>query len=97
MNTENVHINILFSLQILKIRAGVEGIEIEEEALQHLATLGAESTLRYAVQLLNPASQLAKAYHNSAINMTILKEVSELFSDAKQSSKILTNDNGYME
>ncbi|KAI2807407.1 hypothetical protein RDWZM_004970 [Blomia tropicalis] len=83
--------------QILKIRAGVEGIEIEEEALQHLATLGAESTLRYAVQLLNPASQLAKAYHNSAINMTILKEVSELFSDAKQSSKILTNDNGYME
>jgi len=75
--------------QILKIRAQTEGISIEDEALLQLSETGTNTTLRYAVQLLSPANQLAKVYQNPIIDVKILKEVSELFLDSKQSSKIL--------
>jgi len=76
-------------LQILRIRSQVEGLSIEEEAIHYLADIGSNTTLRYAIQLLNPASQLAKVYQSANIDVKILKEVSELFYDAKQSAKIL--------
>lgn len=57
-----------------------------------LTKIAIRTTLRYAAQLLNPCSQLAKVYRVPAINLKILTEVSELFSDAKQSSKILTEE-----
>lgn len=65
-----------------------------------MAEIGSQTTLRYAVQLLNPAYQLAKSYHNEAkpvITKTTLNEVKDLFSDAKQSASILTKHAGYMK
>uniref|UniRef100_A0A8C5XVR4 RuvB-like helicase n=1 Tax=Microcebus murinus TaxID=30608 RepID=A0A8C5XVR4_MICMU len=46
--------------QIIKIRAQTEGINISEEALNHLGEIGTKTTLRYSVQLLTPAHLLAK-------------------------------------
>jgi len=45
--------------EILKIRAAEEKVELEEEALELLTEIGAEKSLRYAVQLLTPAKILA--------------------------------------
>ena len=68
----------------------MESIDIEEDALAKLAEIGfKKSSLRYAVQLLNPCSQLAKVYRIDKINLTVLNEVRELFSDAKQSARLL--------
>jgi len=46
-------------VQILAIRCAVENIEIEEDALAHLATVGTKTSLRYCVQLITPAMVLA--------------------------------------
>ena len=82
----------------MRIRAQTEGINIEDEALQHLSEIGVNTTLRYAAQLLNPASQLAKVLQKAMIDVKTLKEVSELFHDAKHSAKILAeHNNSYMK
>lgn len=39
---------MLFSPKIIKIRAQTEGINISEEALNHLGEIGTKTTLRYA-------------------------------------------------
>ena len=44
---------------------------------------------RYAVQLLTPASQLAKINGQDQITESEIEEVNELFFDAKASAKIL--------
>jgi RuvB-like protein 1 len=44
---------------------------------------------RYAVQLLTPASLLAKINGKDAISKDEITEVNELFYDAKSSAKIL--------
>merc|ERR1711976_37889 len=46
--------------QVVSIRSQTEGIEIEDEALALLGEIGANTSLRYVVQLLTPASILAK-------------------------------------
>jgi len=85
-------------IQILQIRAQVEGINLGDEALQRLAVIGTETTLRYAVQLLNPAHQLAKVLGSTSITVDIIKEISELFHDAKQSAKVLAaNSDKFMK
>lgn len=76
--------------QILKLRAKTESLEVEAEALAVLSEVGARSTLRYAVQLLTPASLVAKTNGRSNIMKSDVDEVSNLFLDAKSSAKILT-------
>jgi len=44
---------------------------------------------RYAVQLLTPASLLAKINGKESIDREEIEEISELFFDAKSSAKIL--------
>ena len=46
-------------VSILAIRCATEGIEIEEDALAHLAAIGTTSSLRFVVQLINPSYVLA--------------------------------------
>jgi len=48
-------------IEILSIRAKVEGIETEEGSLEFLGQIGESTSLRHAVQLLTPASVMAKA------------------------------------
>ncbi|KAJ0180028.1 hypothetical protein K1T71_004619 [Dendrolimus kikuchii] len=77
-------------LQILKLRAATEGIAIEDEALTALAEVGANSTLRYAAQLLTPASLAARADGCQRIAPLHIQSVHTLFLDAKSSARILT-------
>jgi RuvB-like protein 1 (pontin 52) len=78
---------------ILKIRADVEGIRLNEEALKFFAELGVSTSLRHAVQLLTPAAVLAKAKGGDAtVTKEIGEEVSSLFLDAKASARILLEE-----
>ncbi|CAG2104262.1 unnamed protein product [Medioppia subpectinata] len=98
MIVKTIPYNTQEMLQILKIRAQTEGIFIDDEALLHLSEIGSKTTLRYAVQLLNPAMQLARVNQSSTIDLKVLKEVNELFFDAKQSAKILAQQSAkYMK
>lgn len=84
--------------QILKLRANTEGLEIDTEALTALSEVGERSTLRYAVQLLTPASLTAKTNGRNNITKSDIEEVSLLFLDAKSSAKILSqNKDKYMK
>ncbi|KAF5295344.1 hypothetical protein FQR65_LT01534 [Abscondita terminalis] len=76
--------------QILSLRVATESLEIDTDALKCLGDVGARSTLRYAVQLLTPASLTAKTNGRKNINKQDVEEVSTLFLDAKSSAKILT-------
>lgn len=47
-------------LAIVKIRADAESVKVDHDALAYLSSLGAETSLRYVVQLLTPAKLLAQ-------------------------------------
>jgi len=74
---------------ILQIRAKVEGIKVEEEALQEFGRIGVDTSLRYTIQLLTPASILAKTCGKDAVSVEEVQEVSQLFVSSKHSSKVL--------
>ena len=76
-------------VQILSIRCTTESIEIEEDALAHLAAIGSNTSLRYAVQLISPSNILAEIDGRDKINKDDIDEVNNLFFDAKSSAKIL--------
>lgn len=76
-------------VQILKIRAQVEGIQADDDSLAHLGDLGTKTTLRYAVQLLTPSNLLARINGREGINKQDVEEINELFFDAKSSAKLL--------
>jgi len=84
-------------MQILKIRATTESIPVDEDALGKLAEIGADSTLRYIVQMLTPAWALAKIAGKEAVGVDEVEEIGELFMDAKRSAKtLLENDSLYL-
>ncbi|THD18488.1 RuvB helicase [Fasciola hepatica] len=76
-------------IQILHIRAQTEGIKVSEQAFARLAAVATDTTLRYAVQLLTPASRIAQLAGRDEIEPSDVEEVCSLFLNAKQSAKIL--------
>lgn len=77
-------------VQILAIRAQVEGISLDVEALAKLAQIGEETSLRHAAALLTPAAVLARTNGREEVTEGDLVEVSALFRDAKYSARLLT-------
>merc|ERR1712203_996831 len=75
--------------QVVTIRAVTEGLEIEEDALVLLGEIGANTSLRYVVQLLTPSSILAKTSGRESISREDIEEIDSLFFDAKSSAKLL--------
>merc|ERR1711976_1069290 len=75
--------------QVVSIRSQTEGLDIEEEALALLGEIGANTSLRYVVQLLTPASILAKTSGREVITRDDIEEIDSLFYDAKSSAKVL--------
>ncbi len=71
--------------KILKIRAEAEKLKVEKTALKRLTEIGGETSLRYSVQLLAPAAELA----DGKINKGHVEEANKLFSDVKRSVKYL--------
>lgn len=85
-------------MQILKIRSQVEGIQVDDESYQLLGDIGVKTTLRYAVQLLTPASILSRINGRESVSKEDIEEINELFYDAKSSAKMLAeHDDKYMK
>lgn len=84
-------------VQILSLRANVEGIEIEESALRLLSDIGSRTSLRYAVQMLTPARIVAETVGRTAITDEDVKDIDELFLDGKASGQMLAKTEGYMQ
>lgn len=76
-------------MQIIYIRSTIEGITIDDESLAYLGEIATRSSLRYAVQLLTPASIVAKTNGRDSIAKGDLEEIDSVFFDAKSSAKLL--------
>mmetsp|Transcript_52747 Transcript_52747/g.136213 ORF Transcript_52747/g.136213 Transcript_52747/m.136213 type:complete len:246 (+) Transcript_52747:3-740(+) len=76
-------------VQVVNIRATTEGLTIEEDALAMLGEIGANTSLRYVVQLLTPSSILAHTSGRESITREDIEEIDSLFYDAKSSAKLL--------
>merc|ERR1711908_25312 len=64
--------------QILQIRAGVEKIQISNQALEFLASHGEQSSLGHAVSLLTPAKILCDTEERDEVSLTDVQEASQL-------------------
>ena len=75
--------------EILTIRMREEGVEAEEEALELLTRIGAESSLRYAVQMIRPAAEVARENGHGKITTADVERVKGLFADVRKSTRYL--------
>ncbi len=80
--------------EIVKIRAKEEGITVSEEAIEYLADLGEKTSLRYAVQLLAPASILARG---EKVTVEHVKMAREYFSDVRRSMEFVEKLEGMLK
>lgn len=81
---------------IIERRATVERLQVESSALDLLATMGTETSLRYALQLLAPCGILAQTSNRKEIVVNDVNEAKLLFLDAKRSTKILETSANYL-
>lgn len=79
--------------QILQMRAQIEGVKFDDSALERLSRIGAETSLRYAVQLATPAKLLAQVAGRTSVSIQDIDDCRQLFYDAKMSAKILSSQN----
>lgn len=76
-------------VDIVAIRAKIEGIQLEDASLAHLGKIAERASLRYAVSLLTPANIIARVKGRTTISKKDVEEVDGLFFDAKASAKVL--------
>ncbi|AGK62041.1 TBP-interacting protein TIP49 [Archaeoglobus sulfaticallidus PM70-1] len=74
---------------ILEIRAAESGIMLSDDALEKLTDIGAENSMRYAVQLLAPAHEFAKLREAKKVEVEDVERAAEIFADVTQSSAYL--------
>jgi len=83
---------------ILEIRAKIEKLTIQNDALNCLAKHGSNTSLRHAVHLLTPARIIAQTDSRNEIKIEDIDEASSLFLDAHQSAKRLKiKENKYLK
>jgi len=76
-------------IEILKIRATIEGLTLTDEALAFLGQVGFDTSLRYSLQLLAPAGVLSRINGHREITKEDIEETKLLFIDVKTSAKRL--------
>jgi RuvB-like protein 1 (pontin 52) len=76
-------------IQVVGIRCQTEGLAIDDDALVLLGEIGANTSLRYVVQLLTPANILSSTSGRDQISREDIEEIDSLFYDAKSSAKLL--------
>ena len=80
---------------IIRLRARIENINITDPALEKVAEHGSKVSMRYALQLLTPASILARVNGRpGGIEESDVAECEDLFLDAKRSALIVNQDSG---
>jgi len=83
--------------RIIKIRVTTEGLAITDGALDKVSEAGTRISLRYALQLLAPASIVAKCRGVQQIDVKDVEECQELFLDAGRSASNVQGDsNGFI-
>jgi TBP-interacting protein len=75
--------------RIIEIRAKAEKIKLSKEALEYLTEAGVRASLRYAIQLLAPAFEVAKEKKSEKIEKEHVTYVEKLFVDVKKSVEYL--------
>ncbi|MCC6024987.1 MAG: hypothetical protein LM555_01665 [Desulfurococcaceae archaeon] len=75
--------------EIIKIRAEEAEIELAPEALEKLVEIGVKTSLRYAVQLLEPARILAEERGSSKVDVEDVERARKLFVDVSVSVEYL--------
>ncbi|EON67741.1 RuvB-like helicase 1 [Coniosporium apollinis CBS 100218] len=81
---------------IISTRAKTEGLSVEERALEKVSELGVRVSLRYALQLLTPASVLASVGGRKEVQVADVEECEGLFLDARRSAGVLSEDSGFI-
>ncbi|KAH9928911.1 TIP49 C-terminus-domain-containing protein [Fomitopsis serialis] len=81
--------------KVVQLRANVEGLQLGPGVLDKLARRGDTSSLRYALQLLTPASILAGLSGRKQIELEDINEMGELFLDAKTSAEAIGPSGGF--
>lgn len=89
--------NLEEMMQIVALRAEVEGIQLEESGLRSLGEVGSRTSLRYAVQMLTPARILAETCGRKVVIEEDVCETDALYFDAKASARLLAKSDGYMK
>jgi len=79
---------------IVRIRAKTESLDLDEGAIAAIATIGVQSSLRYALQLMTPANVVAKSVGRTKIEVGDVKECQELFIDASTSAGLVEKGRG---
>ncbi|KAI2611699.1 TBP-interacting protein [Hypoxylon fragiforme] len=80
--------------RIVRIRATTEGVQITDAAIDKIAEHGVRISLRYCLQLLTPASILARVNGRSQIDIKDVAECEDLFLDARRSADLLSGETG---
>ncbi|ANQ08437.1 RuvB-like helicase [Plasmodium coatneyi] len=73
-------------VQILALRAKTEKINISEEGMNYLAKIGSQSSLRFAMLLLEPSRIMASIEGKTVIDVKHIEQADALFMDAKTSA-----------
>ncbi|MCQ4336008.1 MAG: hypothetical protein NO130_01265 [Sulfolobales archaeon] len=71
--------------EIIKIRAEELDVAIDEAGIEELTKIGAQTSLRYAIQLIEPASIVAKRKGRHIITAEDVRYAAGLFMDVKKS------------
>ncbi|CAE6423741.1 unnamed protein product [Rhizoctonia solani] len=80
--------------QVVALRASVEGLTLGPGTLDRLSEEGEKGSLRYALQLITPASIVASLSGRKEILPTDIGEMNELFLDAKTSAGMMAAAGG---
>ncbi|WRT66119.1 RuvB-like helicase 1 [Kwoniella shivajii] len=75
--------------KVVEMRCKIENININQLALNKLADQGENSSLRFVLQLLTPASILSKNKGKLEVEIDDIEELDDLFLDAKRSTGVL--------
>lgn len=77
-------------MRIVDIRAQVESVQLEDDALRALGEIGGRTSLRYVSQLLTPSLIIAQTQGGrDVIQECDVQMVDSLFKDAKASAQLL--------
>jgi RuvB-like protein 1 (pontin 52) len=89
--------NLEEMMQIVGLRAEVEGIQLDESGLRSLGEVGSRTSLRYAVQMLTPSRILAETCGRKMVTEADVHEADMLYFDAKASARLLATSDGYIK
>ncbi len=74
---------------IIETRSAEMGLLLDQDAIEKLTEIGYSNSLRYAIQLLAPANELAKTRNSGKIEVEDVERAEMLFVDVSKSSAYL--------